>query len=35
MFLLTIYEKAKRERAKKGGEVEGGKKGLSFFIGFL
>lgn len=35
MFLLTIYEGAKGERAKKEGWREGEKKGLSFFIGFL
>ena len=31
MFLLTIYEGAKGERAKK----KGGGEGLEFFIGFL
>lgn len=30
MFLLTIYEEAKRERAKKGEWREGGKKGIGF-----
>lgn len=32
MFLLTIYERTKGERAKKKG---GGEEGLEFFIGFL
>ena len=32
MFLLTIYERAKGERAKKGGRRA---EGLEFFIGFF
>jgi hypothetical protein len=34
MFLLTIYEEAKRERAKKGGGG-GREEGLEFFYRFF